>query len=63
MPWLAIPFGDTRIEELTNKHGVKGIPVLIVLKPNGEALLKNGKADVMTEGEDAFNKWIELLAA
>lgn len=54
MPWLAIPFGDPRIEQLTNKHGIKGIPVLLVLKPNGEVCVKNGKQDVMTEGEDAF---------
>lgn len=62
MPWLAIPFGDARIEAVSTKYGVKGIPVLIVLKPNGDALLKNGKQDVMTLGEDCYNKWTELLA-
>ena len=43
MPWLAIPLNDPRIEELTLKHGVKGIPILIVLKPNGEILTRNGR--------------------
>ena len=43
MPWLAIPYGDSRIEELTLKHHVKGIPVLLVLKPNGDELTKLGK--------------------
>jgi nucleoredoxin len=43
MPWIAIPFGDTRIEEITTKHGVKGIPVLLILKPNGDVITKLGK--------------------
>jgi hypothetical protein len=43
MPWLALPYGDARITDFTNKHGVKGIPLLIVLKPNGDVLVKNGK--------------------
>lgn len=61
MSWLAIPFGDKRIEELTQHFNIKGIPVLLVLKPNGEIATKQGKQDVATEGEDAFKKWLDLV--
>jgi len=32
MPWLAIPFGDERIEKFKDHFKVHGIPKLIVLK-------------------------------
>lgn len=60
MPWLAFPFGDSRIKKLTEAHDVKGIPILIVLKKNGEAITINGKRDIMTEGYDVFQKWLQL---
>lgn len=63
MPWLSIPFGDQRVQQLTTKYGIKGIPVLLVLKPNGDVAIKNGKQDVMVEGEGAFDKWVEAIKA
>lgn len=62
MPWLAFPFGDSRIKKLVDAHDVKGIPLLIVLKRNGEAATVHGKKDIMTEGYDVFQKWQQLVA-
>lgn len=61
MPWLAIPFGDVRISQLAEKFAIKGIPILLVLKKNGDIATKSGKMDVTNEGNGAFDKWIGLL--
>ena len=34
------------------------IPTIIVLKPNGDVITKNGKQHIISMGEDAFNKWL-----
>lgn len=61
MPWLAFPFGDSRIKKLTEAHDIKGIPVLLVLKKNGEIATNQGKKDIMNEGYDVFQKWVKLV--
>lgn len=61
MPWLAIPFSDERIPSLAEKYGIKGIPILLVLKRNGEVATKTGKMDVTNEGNAAFEKWLSLV--
>lgn len=61
MPWLAIPFGDDRIVNLAEKYNIKGIPILLVLKKNGEIATKTGKMDVSNEGSAAFDKWLGLM--
>ena len=61
MPWLAFPYGDSRIKKLIEAHDVKGVPVLIVLKRNGEIACFNGRKDVMTEGYEAFGKWVNIV--
>eukprot|EP01089_Gocevia_fonbrunei_P005547 TRINITY_DN1601_c0_g1_i2.p1 TRINITY_DN1601_c0_g1~~TRINITY_DN1601_c0_g1_i2.p1 ORF type:complete len:116 (+),score=28.77 TRINITY_DN1601_c0_g1_i2:91-438(+) len=30
MPWLAVPHGDPRIDKLSEKFGIAGIPTLVV---------------------------------
>ncbi len=61
MPWLAIPFNDDRISNLAEKYNIKGIPILLVLKKNGDAATKAGKMDVTNEGSGAWDKWLGLL--
>ena len=61
MPWLAIPFNDDRIPTLAEKYNIKGIPILLVLKKNGDVVTKAGKMDVTNEGSGAFDKWLGLM--
>ena len=35
MPWLALPFRDARLASLAKRFEVKGVPRLVVLKPDG----------------------------
>jgi nucleoredoxin len=58
MPWVALPFGDTRIGQLKQQHNVTGIPCLVVLKKDGSVLVANGRGDVTSSGVKAFENWV-----
>ena len=60
-PWISLPFADHRIQKLLDVHEIKGIPVLIVLKKNGEVATTTGKQDVANEGTEALTKWQALV--
>ncbi len=57
MPWLALPFESERKGALGSKYGVRGVPTLIILDPDGKILSKDGRRDVMELGAKAFDKW------
>lgn len=57
MPWLALPFGDRRVQQLKSKFGVKGIPKLVVVDADGNLITDNGRMDVVRLGAKAFGGW------
>ncbi|CAG9313137.1 unnamed protein product [Blepharisma stoltei] len=61
LPWLAIPFGDSRIKSLKMKFKVQGIPLLMLLNKDGTMAYGLGRADVQTEGPACFDKWYNLV--
>ena len=62
MPWLSLTsHDDKRIEALKEKFAIIGIPHLVVLEPNGNILIQNGRPDVQKKGIVAFDEWINKL--
>lgn len=57
MPWLALPYGDKHKQSLKTKYNVSGIPKLVILSSSGEVITENGRAEVMSGGTSAFDKW------
>uniref|UniRef100_A0AC34F9R3 Thioredoxin domain-containing protein n=1 Tax=Panagrolaimus sp. ES5 TaxID=591445 RepID=A0AC34F9R3_9BILA len=56
--WLYVPFGDKNIESLSEKFGVSGIPALIILKPDGTVITKEGRAAVQSKPpKAALSSW------
>jgi len=56
--WYFIPYGDPQIQELASKYGVSGIPALVVIKANGDAINKNARGDVQGKApKQTFNAW------
>jgi len=50
MPWIAVPFGDNRSEELNNLFEVEGIPHLVILnKATGKIINNNGRGAVESD--------------
>ena len=54
--WVAIPFGDKRIDELRTRHGVTDIPTLIVFNSNGVKISTEGAKDVIKYGSEVIPK-------
>jgi len=46
MPWLALPYNDSRVAQLTRSFDVDGIPTLILLDENDVILNKQGRRAV-----------------
>lgn len=57
MPWLALPFGDDHKTALSKKFNVRGIPKLVIIDQNGKLISENGRGEVSSKGEDAFDNW------
>ncbi|KAK6051149.1 hypothetical protein COOONC_11346 [Cooperia oncophora] len=48
--WLAIPFGDERIQEYLAKYEVPTIPALKVLNTDGSILIADARNQVQVSG-------------
>jgi len=59
MPWYSVPWKDQRIKVVAKEFKVKGLPQLIVLKPNGELICSNGVDLVTKKGPIQIEEWIE----
>merc|ERR1711862_316931 len=62
MPWVAIPFGDEKIRAGMDKHGIQGIPNLLVLKKDGSKAEIEGRGDVQGQGPAVIDQWIQKTA-
>ena len=57
MKWLTLPHRGKAANSLAGKYGVRGIPALIIVSPNGEIITKNGRGDVSGNPKGALAKW------
>lgn len=57
MPWLAVPFGDPRIDQIKNLFAVDGIPMLVVLDDKGDVITLNGRGAAMLDEEGLEFPW------
>lgn len=56
MKWPAVKYGPA-LQELAQRFGVRGIPTLIVLSPDGDVITQQGRRDVMTRPSEALTEW------
>jgi len=59
MKWLALPFDSPFKGKAASKYGVRGIPTLIILGPDGKTITANGRGDVTRHPGNAFNMWMK----
>lgn len=57
MPWLAIPFGDAKIQELVTRYKIRGIPSLVIIDGNGKTITTQGRGPIASQGAKAFDGW------
>lgn len=54
MPWLALPFGDPNIRDLTKHFDIQGIPCLVILGTDGKTLTRHGRNLINLYQENAY---------
>lgn len=60
MKWLTVPGANSEAtQKLANEFGVRGIPNLVVISPDGKIITKKGVEQVYKKGEKAFEKWLK----
>ncbi|XP_069779307.1 nucleoredoxin-like protein 1 [Narcine bancroftii] len=57
--WLFLSFWDQYIKVLQRMFDVTETPCIIVLKPNGDLITRNGVAEISTMGVNCFKNWWE----
>ncbi|XP_048378065.1 nucleoredoxin-like protein 1 isoform X1 [Stegostoma tigrinum] len=57
--WLYLPFQDRYKRKLQKMYNINIIPSIIVLKPNGDLITRNGVAEISTLGVGCFKNWWE----
>ncbi|KAM1170794.1 hypothetical protein ACFX15_020681 [Malus domestica] len=63
MPWLALPFGDSRKAFLSRKFKVQGIPMLVAIGPTGQTVTREARNHIMAHGAKAYPFTEEHLEA
>ena len=58
MPWIALPFKDARLAGLAKKFEVKGVPRLIILKPDGTVVDNSAIDKIKSEGPGAIEEYL-----
>ena len=59
MPWLAMQNQSPEAKEIRQATGVKQIPALVILGPDGKILSKDGKKEIVQSAETALADWKE----
>jgi nucleoredoxin len=54
MPWLALPFGDSRKALLCRTFKVSGIPRVVAIGPSGRTVTTEARDLIMSHGANAY---------
>jgi len=59
MPWLALPYGDPRVDKLNTLFDVNGIPALVLVDAEtGATITTNGRGAITADPEGAEFPWL-----
>jgi nucleoredoxin len=58
MPWISLKLGSEESEKLGDHYKVSGIPRLVIIKPDGTVVDQNGRKEITTNGEKAYDLWL-----
>ncbi len=59
MSWYAIPFNDSRREELSSHFRVYSLPTLLILDKQGNVVTSNGRMHVQMKGKQAIENYVQ----
>lgn len=60
MKWLSVPGARSQdANALAQRFGIRGIPALVILAPDGTVVTTEGRSDVTSSPKEALAKWKE----
>lgn len=60
MKWLTVPGASSKeAQSLAERFQVAGIPMLVILAPDGSVVTRSGREDVMIAADTALQSWKE----
>jgi nucleoredoxin len=57
MKWVTVEHRSAEANALSKKFGIRGIPALIIVSPEGETITKNGRGEVSSNPKGAWDSW------
>ena len=57
MKWYTLPHRSSDANALSQKFGIRGIPALIIVSPDGKTITKEGRRDVSSNPGGAIETW------
>ena len=60
LPWLAVPFNQSHINELLERYEIDVIPKLFLLNRDGSIAHDGCRQDVVRKGPDALSEWLKI---
>ena len=57
MKWYTLEHRSQDANKLSQKFGIRGIPALIIVSPDGETITTNGRGEVSSNPSLAIKKW------
>jgi len=62
MPWMSLPFNDTRCDQLREKYQIFSVPALIILDAEtGFTVTENARKDLRNNVTETYESWSKLL--
>ena len=58
MPWVSLPFGDSRAGTFKSEMGCQGIPHLVIYKKDGTLVTKAGRNEMSGDPSGCIKKWM-----
>lgn len=59
MPWPSLVNNGVHAKKLRQVFGIRSIPALIILSPNGVVITADGRGDVERVGSSAMDRWVD----
>ena len=59
MKWYTLPLRSSEANALYKKFGVRGIPKLIIVSPDGKTITEDGRGDVSSNPNGAIQAWLK----
>ncbi len=63
MPWLSLPNKMEHKQKLQSLFGIRGIPSLIVVSPDGLVVSTRGRKEITKYGSSIFEDWLAKASA